>query len=374
MLKLGIVSTFPPTQCGIATYTSDFIKSLKQKYPYIDIWKFQLYHDFKKNNYKKFFIRNSNPDDYSKVSKIINNSDIDLLDIQHEYKIFGKPDGENICMLLKNVNKPISTTLHTVNFELSGFRETIFYKIIKRSDLLFVFSQEAKHFINEKYCIQENKIVVIPHGVPTIDFCLPSEITKRNINSEELIFVSAGHMRETKGYDMSLEALQKVKNIIGDKFHYYIIGSNHPQNETAENYRKKLLKLVNELGLDKNVTFINKYLELNELINFIQLADICLLPYSRKDQSSSGILALMVSCGRPIVTTPFEFAKSCISEKSGIVAGSFLSNDFSKAILSIIKKQNIWHYIMNYNNLLGKSWNWEKVVNIYYSNYEKILR
>lgn len=372
-MKIGIISTFPPTQCGIASYASDFIKNLKRKYPALLIYQFELTYTFLKSNSKKIIIKNHHADNYLKASEIINSSDIDILDVQHEFKIFGKPDGENIEILLDNVKKPIATTLHTVHFKQPKNRERIFQKILYRSDLLFLFSEDAKRHIVKKYNAKESKIVVISHGVPTIPFCLPSKTFKGKYFSNDLIFISAGHMRETKGYHIALQALNNLKHKI-KKFHYIIAGSNHPQNETAQVYRNKLIELVKNLGLKYEVTFINKYLPEKNLIELIQMADICLLPYTRQEQSSSGVLSLMITCGRPIVTTPFQFASSQISDKSGAIAKSFLPTDFKRAIEHLIERKNNWRKIMHYNHTLGKSWNWQNVATKYYWAYKKIKR
>src|SRR5580693_7775127 len=118
MNKIGIISTFPPTQCGIATYATDLIQGLKDSNPALTIYRYELTSNLIKNNTSHFIIQAEQAVDYFKASKFINASDIDVLDIQHEFKIFGKPDGENIQILLETVTKPIATTLHTVNFNL----------------------------------------------------------------------------------------------------------------------------------------------------------------------------------------------------------------------------------------------------------------
>lgn len=373
MLKIGIISTFLPTQCGIATYAEDLIQNLKFYSPTLNIYRFELSDRLQKTRSSTFNIQNDQPDGYYKASYFINSSDIDVLDFQHEYKIFGKPDGENIEILFNNVKKPIITTLHTVNFELSGIRSQIFKKILARSNRLFLFSKEAKKHIVEKYDMNADKLIVIPHGTPTIQFRLKKEIPKKKCNTNNLIFVSAGHMRDTKGHDIALKALAKLKHEIPN-FHYFIIGSNHPQNETAQTYRNKLIELVNELNLEENITFINTYLPQKELIDLIQLADICLLPYTREEQSSSGILALMIACGRPIVATPFRFANSYMSEKSGVIADTFMQSDFEKAIMLLIERKNNWEDIMHHNHTLGESWNWSNVVEKYFCGYQLAYR
>lgn len=338
----------------------------------MDFQQIELTFGPKAKNSNSFVIRNDEEADYVKASVFINSSDIDILDIQHEFKIFGKPDGENINILLDNVTKPIVTTLHSVHVEQPKSREDIFHKIVVRSDLLYVFSEYAKRYIIDKHHVEGTKVMVIPHGVPSIPLNQTKRILERKFPKDDLIFVSSGHLRETKGYDIAITALNELKNSIGN-FRYYIIGADHPQNETAQGYRKQLIELINGYELQEKVIFINRYISQKELIDLIQMADICLLPYPKKEQSSSGVLALMIACGRPVITTPFQFANSLMTENSGITTESFLPFDFAKGIMTLIERKNSWGEIMQYNHTLGESWNWDNVVKLYYRGYNQIF-
>ena len=273
--------------------------------------------------------------------------------------------------MLNNIKKPISTTLHTVNVHMPKNREIIFNNIIKRSNLIFVFSIEAKNFIVNSFNIEKSKITVIPHGTPDGISKVPKNNGTNERNSECVNFVSSGLMRETKGYDIAIKALSILKNEI-NKIHYYIIGANHPQNETAIKYRNELSKLINDLNLKDNITFISEYLPQKELNNLIQNADISLIPYPVKEQSSSGVLALMIACGRPIVTTPFQFAKSIITEKSGMIAKSCLPEDFADGIRSLLEKKDSWGEIINHNYKLGELWCWSNIAKYYLNQYSKL--
>jgi glycosyltransferase involved in cell wall biosynthesis len=325
--NIGVISTFPPTQCGIATYSHDLIGSLKSISPFLQFIKIELSPCSPHPSNKNYIIQSNETLQYVKASEYINTANIDIVDIQHEFKIFGKPDGENISVLLNSIQKPIITTLHTVSPNLNEQREKIFVEIIKRSNKLYVFSKEAKNHIIGKYKKNNSSIEIIPHGVPKIKFQKPHQIQLRKKFTSNIIFVSAGHMRSTKGYELAIKALHSLKKTNPD-FHYLILGSNHPQNETSQLYRETLIKLIAKLNLTKQVTFVSNYLDSKDLIKYIQLADICLTPYTRKDQSSSGVLSLMMACGRPIVSTPFQFAKSYVSEFSGTLSNSFYYSDF----------------------------------------------
>lgn len=373
MPNIGVISTFPPTQCGIATYSHDLIESLKSISPFLQFIKIELSTCSQPPTNKNYIIKSNETLQYQETSEYINTANIDIVDIQHEFKIFGKPDGENILVLLNNIQKPIITTLHTVSPNLNEKREKTFVEIIKRSDKLYVFSKEAKKHITGKYKKNESSIEILPHGVPEIKFQRPYQIQLRKKFTSNIIFVSAGHMRNTKGYDLAIKALHSLKKIIPD-FRYFILGSNHPENESAQSYRETLLELIAKLDLSNQVTFISDYLEERDIIKYIQLADICLLPYTREDQSSSGILALMLACGRPVVSTPFQFATSFLNDLNGTISNSFSYIDFKEAIIKLLNRNHLWNSISRHNYVLSQSWNWKKVAYRYSSGYYRIIQ
>ena len=360
--KIGVISTFPPTQCGIATYATDLIEHLNRQYPLLEICRFELINNLSinENGASYNIIKADDPEDFINAAEIINSSDIDLLDIQHEFKIYGRPDGENVLIILDKVRKPVVTTLHTVSPGQSKSRENILKKILEKSKLLFVFSNEAKQSLIERYKANQKSIAVIPHGTPSVRFQFPDEEKAKQNCPYDLVFVSSGHMRSTKGYEIAIQALNQLRLKLG-RFHYYILGSDHPQNENAQNYRGNLLDMIEKYNLTKHITFIDRYLPLDSLINYIQLADICLLPYTRKEQSSSGVLALMIACGRPIVSTPFQFASSILTSKSGVLSESFQQNEFTRAIELMFERKagKIWYTIIILLVRLGTGIMWQ---------------
>jgi len=370
MFKVGLISTYPPERCGIATYAMDIISAVNNIAPEWNFIPIELTHHPVEVN-SSLLIQNNNVEHYLRIIQYINEN-IDLVHIQHEFKIFGKPDGANISVLLQNIKKPIISTLHTISPNLNERREKVFMETIYRSNLVCVFSKEAKSYLIDKYELPRSKILVIPHGVPQVSFIMPEQMKERVELSVPIIFVSAGHLREAKGYEIAISALSLLQNEIPD-FRYLILGADHPQNETAQLYRKSLLQLVNDLNLSKNVILINDYLNDNDLIKYLQLADIGLLPYTRLEQSSSGIMALMLACGRPVVSTPFQFAKSQLNEQSGVLSDSITVSDLASAIKSIVNKRLLWTEMSLHNYHFTRAWTWDKVGSQYLQAYNKLI-
>jgi len=313
----------------------------------------------------------SNISDYEMALKQINRTSVLAVNLQHEFKIFGAKDGENILHLIEGLDKPLLTTFHTVNPELPENRKSIFLSIANRSDLIYIFSKRAKDILCNTYSISSHKVKIIPHGVPNITFCLPHYSKFRKKLDTKIVFVSAGHLRESKGIEIALFALHKLK-IRFTNFKYLIIGANHPKNQTAEQYREHLNKLIIELELENHVVFVNQYLPIEDLIEYIQASDIALVPYTRKEQSSSGILSLFMACGRPIVSTNFQYAVSEVEKDNGILAEINNENNFYSAIEHLTENVPIREHMMRANYLKTKKWTWDTVAAKYYEGIKEL--
>lgn len=371
-LNIAYLSTFPPTQCGIATYTSDLIKAIVDADKSFQPTLIELNSETTTCRSNRITIRQDQIIDYVRAADYLNKSAVDVVDIEHEFKIFGRPDGENIAILLDRITKPIVSTLHTIYPSYNERREKVFKHLLDRSETAFVFSDFAKNLLHKKYSKLNTNIEIIPHGVPVIGKNRMVK-TKENVRPNgSLVFVAAGHLRESKGYDIALRAIASLRKEL-PPFHFVIVGANHPKDESSRAYRNMLTGLIAELNLSDNVSFVDHYLEADALANQIQSADIGLLPYTRLEQSSSGILALMVACGRPIVATPFQFAKSRISHFSGVIAQSCSPYDFAAAIQKLLKQRKAWPAISDYNYNLGKEWSWKNVATKYLSVYNGLL-
>lgn len=372
MANVAIISTFPPTQCGLATYTNDLVNALQAHTSNFSFTKIELEVENEILHHEKIVVKNNNAQEFYSLSEYINNSQINLVDLQHEFKIYGKPDGENVSILFQQIKKPIVTTLHTVSPLLSERRRELFQLVLERSDLLNVFSENAKSYLVEEYKVRESKIGVIPIGQPLIEFKKPSEVKKRKDFNADIVFISAGHLREAKGYDIAIRALGLVKEKI-PSFYFLIVGADHPQNATSKLYREQLKNLANDQGIGDNVIFIKNYVSEANLIKFLQAADVGLLPYTRLEQSSSGILALMLDCGRPIVSTPFDYAKAYINNNVGVLSKSIEPVDFANAILEMASRRIYWDKISIHNHHLVNNWTWNKMAKSYLQSYKDLL-
>lgn len=342
---IAYISTFPPTQCGIATYSSDLMLHFHSLYPHVKAIKAEI--NFVNDNY------------IQQIKELDRDNNL-IFHLQHEFKLFGGQQGEEIINLISGLKRPLVTTLHTVKEENNEVRKQIVQEICNKSKLIFLFSEEAKQLLCLRYKVNPVNVIVIPHGVPDISLIYPENSDFRKQVNAGIVFISAGHFRDSKGIDIALRVLSRINKEYSD-FKYLLLGSNHPRNTKALAYRMSISEQIESLKLPENVIMVDEYLPLFELVQYIQAADIALVPYTNKEQSSSGILSLFIACGRPVICSNFQFAKSIISKENGILFDIDKEDDFYFAIRKLLHEKITRESMMNANYLKGQDWIWNKV-------------
>lgn len=362
------ISTFSPTQCGIATYTEDLIGFSKNT----SAGKVRMLHDNELSQSGvsgNVFINDIGS--YDKIIKTINNSQADVVSLQHEFGIFGGKDGEYVVQLVQGINKPIITTLHTTLIGMEPFRKNIIGNLIDASKFIVVLTEESRKILASEFNIQFNKIRVIRHGIPSVRFSFPETSNVRKKIKSPLVFVSAGHLRPTKGYDVALRALAKYYKY-NPHFKYQILGTEQPQSKETggKEYRVYLQELVRQYNLGDNVVWVDKYLKLNDLLHYILAADIGLVTYTESFQNSSGILPMILGCGRLVVSTDFDYARSAAKIVDGIRLAEINNPDsVYEKICEISQSRNNMQALMYSNYFATRNWIWEKAA----AQYEQLF-
>ena len=338
--SVAFISTYPPGQCGIATFTKDLSTAMNKKfYPKFKSKIIAMDNDLSKSfNYPDeviFRINYAEIQDYVYVAEKINKDPtIKLVDIQHEYNIFSGSDGDYILHFLKKLEKPVVTTLHSVIDDPSFKRIEVTQEIINKSHAVVVFIDKAKEVLKNVYGI-DNNVFVIPHGVHPVAFRHPSKIKTFFKTRDKIILSTFGLLgSKSKGLDYVIEALPQVikkhPNVI-----YAILGISHPDvlRKIGNSYSDRLKAKIENLGLKNHVRFYNRFLNLKDLLHALQETDIYLTPYVGKDRKSSGTLAYALGCGRASISTPFYYAEDIIKDKeNGLLIDFKDSKGFADAI------------------------------------------
>jgi len=317
-VKIGYVSTFPPRQCGIATYTYDLVEAISRLSvtgapEIIAINDKGGFYDY--SNLVKFQIDREDPDSYRIAAKKINNSNIDIINLQHEFGLFGGPWGDYIITFLEELEKPVVTNLHTLQQNPPVSLKNVLDNILERSDFVTVMARIGIEILENDYDIFPDSVRYIPHGCPNVPL-ISSETIKNILGlNNRTILSTFGLLSRGKGIEYVIQALPKIIEE-DSSILYLIIGQTHPEirKQEGESYRQYLMKLIDELGIGKNVRFVNRFVEKNELIRFLQATDIYIIPYPNKQQISSGTLLYALSTGKAIISTAFLHAEEVMSQ------------------------------------------------------------
>src|ERR1035437_4395559 len=314
-------------------------------------------------------------EDYHRAADFINHSDADVICLQHEFGLFGGDAGDYIFALLSGISKPVITTMHTVILdpELDVYRIAT-EKLAMYSDKLVVMSQIAVNILKDSYGVSKDKIQVIFHGMPDYPFSNCDKYKKMlNLKGSPLI-LTFGWVSQNKGIEIMLKALPDIVNQYPDLV-YLVLGGTHPmiKKKYGEAYRKYLKNIVSELEIENNVVFHDKFVEKEELCNYILASDIYASPYPSKEQVVSGTLTYAIGMGKAIVSTPYWYAEEMLSDNRGLLVDFGNTKSFKKALLDLIENPEKCNILRQNAYNFGRKMTWKNVGKEYTAIFYKAL-
>lgn len=387
MMKVAYLSSYTPRECGIATFTKDLTSSINalntlKPAVIIAVNDENSYYSYGKEVVQQ--IDEKEKESYIEAARHINNSDFALMNVQHEFGLFGGVWGNYLLILLSNLDKPSVMTMHTTLSpdsrrlkSLGGvsMHNKVVKQIGEKSSAIVVMTQMASDILQKGYDVDADKIRVIPHGCPTMPF-VSGDREKKELGLENRFVLSTfGLLSRDKGIQNAIKALPELIREWPDIL-YLIIGETHPQVRLreGEKYRKRLMKMVENLGLKENVRFYNRFLSKDELIKYLLATDIYVCPYNKKDQLSSGTVTYALGAGRAIVSTPFYYAQEILAEDRGLLCKFRSPSSIAKGVRALLedpeKKERMEKLAYNYS----RSMTWPKVASTYVSLFEEIVQ
>ncbi len=377
-LKVLFIGTYVPKECGIATFTSDLLNSVYGEYHDVHCKVIALNNPSETYNYPEevvFQIERNKIEDYYRAADYINQSDVDIVCLQHEFGLFGGDAGDYIFALLSGISKPVITTMHTVIREPESEYRASTEKLIKYSEKVVVMSQTAVDMLKDVYKAPEDKIEIIFHGLPDYPFNNCDKYKKMlNLKGSPLV-LTFGLLSQNKGIESLLDALPDVVNKYPDLV-YLILGATHPMVKKiyGEAYRQHLKNKVSELGLENNVIFHDKFVEKEELCNYILASDIYASPYLSREQIVSGALTYAIGMGKAIVSTPYWYAQEMLSDKRGLLVDFGDTDGFRRSLLYLIENPEECNIMRKKAYDFGRKMTWENVGREYNAVFSKALR
>lgn len=373
--KIAFIGNYLPRQCGIATFTTDLCTAVASQYPEVDC--FVLPINDQNNGYDypeevRFEIPEQDISAYQRAADFLNMSNTEVVSLQHEFGIFGGPGGEHILTLLHNLRMPVVTTLHTILPDLDLERKKVMHELIDLSTKLVVMSERGREILEEVYHVPEAKIDFIHHGIPDMPFVDPNFYKDQFDVEGKYVVLTFGLINPFKGIEYTIQALPKVLEAYPNLV-YMVLGATHPAllREEGETYRESLKELTRELGIEDHVIFYNRFVELDELIQYIGAADIYVTPYLYPEQITSGTLAYTFGCGKAVISTPYWYAEELLAEDRGLLVPFRDPDAIAEKMIYMLKHEPQRHAMRKKAYMLGRQMVWPNVAQLYMKTFQE---
>jgi glycosyltransferase involved in cell wall biosynthesis len=344
--EILFICSFPPRVCGIATYSQDLIRSMTEKFGNsFSIKVCALESGQASFNYPpevKFRLNTSNALEYLRLARLINeNAKIKMVVLQHEFGFFHN-QVEAFQQFIYELNKPIVIEFHTVlpNPDEKMKKEVISMASIAKS--IIVMTNNAAGILKKDYGVPEQKIKVIAHGTHLVPYLNQEKLKQKYGLGGKKVLTTFGLLSSGKNIETTLNALPGIVATNPDVI-FLILGKTHPEvvKTEGEAYRENLEALVRKNSLSEHVKFINKYLTLPELLEYLQLTDIYVFTTNDPNQAVSGTFSYAMSCGCAIISTPIPHAKEVLSDNSGIIIDFGNSKQLETAVVRLLNDEEL---------------------------------
>ncbi len=335
--SIALLSTYPPRECGLATFTAALYTHLvnsdaafSRRVGVIRVLGGGESADDKSGAVVGYLVNGSHTSARANVRML---NSYDSVIIQHEYGIYGGPDGEDILGIVESITVPTIVVLHTVLVDPTAHQRDILNRLAAAADIVVTMTETGRTRLEQLYGVAPNRIAVIPHGAIDHNATL-HEPRRANVRP---VVLTWGLLGPGKGIEWAIDAMVGLRDL---NPRYRIVGKTHPKvlERDGERYRGGLVDRANRRGVSDLIEFDAHYLSVQQLAVLVQSADVVLLPYDSPDQVTSGVLIEAIAAGRPVVSTAFPHAVELLANGSGIVVPQRDSNAIRDAVRRILSE------------------------------------
>jgi glycosyltransferase involved in cell wall biosynthesis len=339
--RVAVIGNFPPRRCGIATFTHDLVAALEDLDPARPPLVVAVQDRAEPQAFAHpvaFEVTEGEPASFAAAGEWLNGCGAGLVLLQHEYGIFGGPAGADVLELVRRLEIPLVTALHTVLEEPNAEQRAVMEELIARSDRLIVMAERGRTILRDRWAVEEARIAVIPHGVVDRPF-VETDARKRALGyGDRALVLTFGLLGPGKGIETMIDALPTVVARVPDAL-YVVLGATHPNlvRHEGERYRQSLIARAEALGLRDHVAFVDRFVDDEELAVWLEAADVYVAPYPNAAQITSGTLARSFAMGKPIVSTPFWHASELLADGKGLLVPFGASGAMGAAVADVLE-------------------------------------
>ncbi len=373
--RIAFIGNYLPRECGIATFTTDLCTAVAAEYGEERLFAIPVNDPDSSYEYPervRLELAQEDLASYERAAEFLNYNGNDLVCLQHEYGIYGGSAGRYILALLRRLQMPLVTTLHTVLREPDANQRIVLEEIAQLSDRLIVMSELAAQLLREVYSVPNGKIDVIPHGVPDMHFMDPNYFKDQFGTEGKSVLLTFGLLSPNKGIENVIRALPAIlarhPNVV-----YIVSGVTHPhiRKREGERYREELQALAEQLDVTSHLILNNRFVSAEELVEHVGAADIYITPYRQEAQVVSGTLAIALGAGKAIISTPYWHAKELLAEKRGVIVPFDRPDAIAESVLDLLENDAERHAMRKRAYLYSRDTTWPKTARAYMASFQR---
>lgn len=345
--QVWMLTSYPPRECGIATFSQDLKTALERSFgTSLQLKIAAIDNGIERSRYSKevsFIFQSDDAESYRQLAFTINkNNKIKALIIQHEFGLFHHDKRTEFINMLNTVDKPVILVMHTVLPNPPEWMKENVEAMADAADKVIVMTKNSASLLQERFNVPASKISVIPHGTHMIRPASKDALKEKYGLQGKTVLSTFGLISRNKSIETSIKALPAIVKKYPDVV-FLVLGRTHPcvVKEEGESYRKELRQLVRENHIEEHVKFINRYLSLEETLEYLQATDIYLFTSKDPVQAVSGTFAYALSTGCAIVSTPIPHAKELLESGCGLLFNFEDPASLSKQILHYLKDPDL---------------------------------
>ena len=355
--SIGFVSTYPPTVCGLASYTASLLNAVAgHRRSRSGLGVVGMSGEPRRSTEREEMFVHHVGDEASLDAAARMLSTYDTVSIQHEFGIFGGRDGAEAMDLIEKLTVPTAVTFHTVLDHPTARQRMIVDHLSRHAARVVVMSETASARLLLRYDVEPNKVEVIPHGADAL-FAGPSLVT-----GNRPLLLTWGLIGPGKGLETVIEAFADLVDL-EPRPRYLIAGATHPnvRASSGESYREGLFSMVRRLGLEDMIEFDNRYLDRKTLARLVRSADMVVLPYESVEQVTSGVLVEAIAAAKPVIATEFPHAVELLSGGVGVTVPHGDPAALSAALRPLLNDRASTTQMAKEARLLADGWYWPTI-------------